>query len=308
MNWPVALVSELPQASSFAAAVDRSLVLAGWFALFCAVLVAGGFSLALLAPRSGDAARPTRDPSRALRTAGVVAAAFLAVVFVHGAWVWADVRTIPRGALAIQVELDSSAFRFTYPGGHSDSALHMPLGRPVRFAFSGASQPYTFSIPEFRLQVPVAVATSATAWVEAITAGEYEARSTRQPGPTIEPALVVVHEAGGYETWHQGVSGPPLDLPPVELGRRSFEMRGCTQCHALDGTRLVGPGLGGFFARQHEFVDGTRIDPTDEYVKESVLDPQAKVVAGFEPVMPSFRGRLHELELAGLAAFLRSLP
>ncbi|MBL8862939.1 MAG: hypothetical protein JNK02_13155 [Planctomycetes bacterium] len=310
MNAAFLLAGRLPQASSYAESVDRSLLLAGWFAAFCAVLVAGGLALALLGPRaaSADASLASAaGPRRRVRLAGAVAGVFFAIVVIHGAVVWADVRTAPRGALPIRVGVEGGAFRFTYPSGHEDVALHLPLERPVRLILAGADEPYSFAIPEFRLQVTVTMRTPAEAWVEALVPGEYAARSLRRPGLALSTADVVVHEAGGFETWLRGVSGPPLDLPPVELGRRSYEMRGCTQCHALDGTRLVGPGFGAFFARQRELADGTRLDVTDEYVRESVLDPQAKVVAGFEPVMPSFRGRLHELEVEGLIAFLRSL-
>ncbi len=149
-----------------------------------------------------------------------------------------------------------------------------------------------------------------TAWVQATLAGEYPARSIVRP-TAVKPELsstIVVHPEAAFDKWYQDVSGPPLDLPPVELGQRSYQMRGCTQCHTTDGSKLVGPSFKGFLAREHRLSDGTVVEPSDAYITESILDPTAKVIQGFEPVMPSFKGRLHELEVAGLVAYIKSLP
>ena len=237
----------------------------------------------------------------------------------------------PRNALPIKVALGEQGFTFTYPNGYATGELHLPLDRAVRFVFAGASEPYSFSLPELRLSVSVPIATARNAWVQPTLAGEYTARSTTPlarprrvasatPAAPAAPAsaqplasfaapsaVAIVHPAGGYEKWYQDISGPPLDLPPLELGQRSYQMRGCTQCHTVDGTKSVGPSFLGFATREHRMKDGSVVDPSDDYVKESLLDPQAKVVEGFEPVMPSFRGRLHELEIAGLAAYIKSL-
>ncbi|MCY2959862.1 MAG: hypothetical protein NTY35_06815 [Planctomycetota bacterium] len=302
----------LPQASSYAASIDRAFVVTAWFAVFLAILVAGALALALFAPRrDGAESEPaTRRSSKWVSTGVAVAGALSLLVLLHGSRVWADVQTVPRGALAIQVHLEKNAFAFTYPGGHVATELHMPCDRPVKLMLRGDREPYTFAVPEFRLHALVAAAQDRDAWVAATLPGEYAARSTTFPraSDAIAAATVVVHEAGGFEKWHQEVSGPPLDLPPVELGARSYQMRGCTQCHSLDGSKLVGPSFKGFLARQHVLVDQTVVEPTDDYIKESILDPTAKVIAGHEPVMPSFRGRLHELEVAGLVAFIKSQP
>lgn len=298
-----------PQASTYAAAVDRMVLLAAWFAVFLAVLVAGALALALLAPRESDGVERPRLSPRWVRAGVAGSAALCALVFVHGSIVWADVATAPRGALRVQVAFTERGFAFTYPNGVVTDELHLPIDRPVAFALRANRAPYTFAIPAFRLQAIAASARDGSAWVEANVAGEFEARSTVLASTTdaIPTARVLVHPEGGYDTWYQGISGPSLDLPPIELGRKSYEMRGCTQCHTTDGTKLVGPSFQGFATREHRLVDGTVVVPDEAYVLESITDPAAKVVEGFEPVMPSFKGRFHERELAGLAAYLRSL-
>jgi len=298
----------LPQASSFAADVDRSFLLGTWCAVFVVVFVAGALLIAALAPRDAEAAAGA--PRRWLGKLGALACVvLLAAFFVQGSRVWADMTVVPRGAFPIQVAVGDAGWTFTYPNGYVARELHVPLDQPVKLALRGFREPYSFAVPAFRLQVPVGVATDRSAWFEATLAGEWEARSWPRPAATTAElaATVVVHPAGGFEKWYQDVSGPPLDLPPIELGQRSYQMRGCTQCHSTDGAKGVGPSFAGFFTREHKLRGGTSVTPSEAYIRESLLDPQAKVVEGFEPVMPSFNGRLHELEIKGLAAYLESL-
>lgn len=306
MNCVLGLAADplLPQASSFAPAVDRAIDLAAWFAVFFAVLVAGVVLFALAGPRKqGAAAAPaTRFVKYAVAGAVVLAGTF----FVLGARVWADMSVAPRGALPIRVAFEEKGWSFTYPNGHTSGELHLPFGRPVRFLFKGGEQPYTFAVPAFRLQVPVALRQDRDAWVEPVLAGEYDLR-TAIGGSKATSIKVLVHPEGGYERWYEEISGPSLTLPPLELGQKSYQMRGCGQCHSTDGGKLAGPTFKGFATREHKLVDGSTVAPDDAYIKESVQEPTAKVVAGFEPVMPSFKGRLKDQEIAGLAAYIRSL-
>lgn len=302
----------LRQASTFAPEVDRALQFATWIAVFVAIVVAGGLLLVLFGLRGAgrDANGVDATTSRRIvQFGGVSSAVLLVAFFVHGAYVWADMSVVPRGAIPVQVALEEKGWSFTYPNGYVTNELHMPIDRPVRFVFQPGHEPYTFSVAEFRLEVPVALGVGCEAWVQATAAGEYEVRSTKRPASDAAKATAqaTVHPVGVYDKWYQDISGPPLDLPPIELGQRSYQMRGCTQCHSIDGSKLVGPSFKGFLGREHKLTDGSVVPVSDEYIRESVLDPQAKVIAGFEPVMPTFRGRLSDIEIAGLAAYIKSL-
>ncbi len=298
----------LPQASTFAVPVDRTFQLAAWFAVFLGVLAAGLALLVFAGARATDANRGALR--RWLQLGAASAFLLIAVFFVQGALVWADLQVIPRGAFPIQVALEEKGWSFTYPNGYATNELHLPIDRPVRFMFKSAPRAnYTFAVPAFRLQVPVALGQDREAWVQPTLAGEFDLRSTVRPARAGVDAGVkaLVHPEGGFDKWYQDISGPDLTLPPLELGQKSYQMRGCTQCHTVDGAKLVGPSFKGFLERQHKLKDGTVVEPTDDYIKESLLDPTAKVIEGFEPVMPSFRGRLQDVEIAGLAAYIKSL-
>jgi cytochrome c oxidase subunit II len=298
----------LPRASTFAAPVDDSFTLIAWFAVFLVIVIAGVFGLILLrsTSRSGTAAPLPRSlvPCTALG-----ALALAAVIFVQGANVRADMLAAPRGAFPIRVALEERGWSFTYPNGYVSNELHLPVDRAVKLFLRAAAEPCTFAVPAFRLQVSVASGEQREAWVQATLPGEYVVRSNAPTTRAAESSqsAATVHAAGGFEKWYRDVSGPPLDLPPLELGARSFQMRGCTQCHTLDGAKLIGPSLKGFSAREHRMQDGSVVTASEAYVRESLLDPQAKVVEGFDPVMPTFRGRLHELEIVGLSLYIQSL-
>ncbi len=301
----------LPSASTFAPAIDQTFLLAAWFAVFLVVLATGAMFLVLMGgrPSAAGGVELGGGARRVVQSGVLLSVLFAASFFVYGAWNWADLQVIPRGALPVQVALGDKGWSFTYPNGYVATELHLPIDRPVKLRFQPAQEPYTFSVPAFRLQVPVAQGEKRDAWVEPTLAGEYDLRSTLRPASkfALATATAVVHAEGGYDKWYQDISGPPLDLPPVELGQRSYQMRGCTQCHTVDGSKLVGPSFKGFLARKHELKDGTVVEPTDDYIRESIEDPTAKVIAGFEPVMPSFKGRFSDTEIKGLIAYIRSL-
>jgi mono/diheme cytochrome c family protein len=97
--------------------------------------------------------------------------------------------------------------------------------------------------------------------------------------------------------------------PRATRGAAVFAEQGCNACHAVDGSVKIGPSLGGLWGTDQELADGSLVRVTEDYVYESILDPQAKVVRGFESAaMPSYDGLIDEQDLAALVAYLRSLP
>ena len=97
-----------------------------------------------------------------------------------------------------------------------------------------------------------------------------------------------------------------LSMPPIELGALLYEQRACNQCHALDATRKIGPGFAQSFGEQHEFEGGDTVVADENYIRESIENPQAHVRLGFPPTMPTYKGLLREEELRGLVAFIKA--
>ncbi len=119
--------------------------------------------------------------------------------------------------------------------------------------------------------------------------------------------LVVVHPSGGFKQYMEEAEQVLLDMPPVALGKYMYETRGCQQCHSLDGSPRTGPSWKGIFGEQHPLASGGAAAVDENYIRESILEPGAKVRAGFSPVMPTFKGQLKDEQIDGLITFIKCL-
>lgn len=105
-------------------------------------------------------------------------------------------------------------------------------------------------------------------------------------------------------------AAPAIDLAkatPVERGKHLYETKLCITCHSIDGSKIVGPSFKGIYGAQHKFADGSTAVVDDAYIKQSILQPTAKVVEGYAPVMPPFQGQLDDAQIADITAFIKSL-
>jgi cytochrome c oxidase subunit 2 len=96
-------------------------------------------------------------------------------------------------------------------------------------------------------------------------------------------------------------------LTPLQLGEKLYTDKGCKQCHSIDGSKLIGPSLKGVFGKEELLADGSKIKVDENYIRESLVNPMAKIVQGYPPVMTSFEGQLTDDEIAGIIAYLKSL-
>ena len=94
---------------------------------------------------------------------------------------------------------------------------------------------------------------------------------------------------------------------PIELGHDLYAARGCAQCHSIDGSRVIGPTFKGLYGRTEHLTDGKDIQADDNYIRESILQPTAKVVAGYAPVMPTYEGKLSDLEISAIIQYIKTL-
>lgn len=118
-------------------------------------------------------------------------------------------------------------------------------------------------------------------------------------------AMLKVMDDAEYEVFKR--EGPPeyKTMDPKLIGETIYKTRGCQSCHSLDGTKGDGPSFKGIWGKTEQFADGTSGVVDENYIRQSVLEPQAKVVKGFEPVMPTFQGSLRPVEINGIIAFIK---
>jgi cytochrome c oxidase subunit 2 len=119
-------------------------------------------------------------------------------------------------------------------------------------------------------------------------------------------AKVIVMDEPVYKDWLDK-SGGASDLPPAELGKKLFTQRTCATCHSLDGSRIQGPSLKGLLGRSEDLEGGASVKADENYVRESILNPGAKIVRGYPASMPTFQGLLKDKEIDALIAYLKSV-
>jgi len=120
--------------------------------------------------------------------------------------------------------------------------------------------------------------------------------------------VVVVHETReDFLKWREVADSIAEGELPADYGRKLYEQRNCVNCHSLDGTRKVGPSFQGLFGTKHAIAGGGEVTVDEEYVRESILNPQAKIVAGYEgQKMPSYKGQLNDEKIGYIIEFLKS--
>ena len=235
----------------------------------------------------------------------------LLVVFIF--WVgfrgFLDLSTPPANAYEIQVTGQQWQWLFTYPTGYVDGELHVPVDQPVQLVMTSDDVIHSFFIPSFRVKRDVFPGRYSKVWFQAVEPGTYRIFCAEYCGTQHSTMLAncVVHPPGEFEPWLEKASNFLDTVTPEEGGKMLFSMRGCTQCHNVTEQNKIGPGLGGLFGKSRTFQDGTSMVADENYIRQSILEPQAHIVAGFDPVMPSQQGRLNEQELGALIAYIKTL-
>ncbi len=231
------------------------------------------------------------------------------IIFFFGFKSYLNISTPPANAYEIQVAGQKWDWSFTYPNGYVDQDLHVPADRPVELVMTSVDVIHSFYVPAFRVKMDVVPGRFTKTWFEATMPGEYDIFCAEYcgTGHSDMSAMVIVHTSGEFGPWLEKASNFLLTMTPEEGGRKLYEIRGCQQCHSVDGGPRTGPTFFKMFGKEETLADGSIITVDEAYIRESVLEPNAKVVAGFEPVMPTYQGRLRDDEIAALTAYMRSL-
>ena len=164
---------------------------------------------------------------------------------------------------------------------------------------------HSFYVPAFRVKADVVPGKYTSVWFEATKTGEYHLFCAEYCGTShaVMGGRIVVMEPAEYERWLAGGVGEE-SLPAA--GEKLFGRLGCNTCHRSDGSGR-GPSLVGKFGRTEKLTSGETIAVDESYLRESILNPQAKITAGYPPIMPTFKGLVTEDQLVQLLAYLKSL-
>jgi cytochrome c oxidase subunit 2 len=228
------------------------------------------------------------------------------VMFVWGADLFFRLSRPPADAMEIFVVGKQWMWKVQHPEGVREiNELHVPVGRNVRLTLGSEDVIHDYSIPAFRVKMDVVPGRLTTMWFQATTPGTYhlfcaEFCGTKHAGMI---GTVTAMTPQDYEAW---LAGGRSSGTPVQNGERLFTALACHTCHTQDSTGR-GPSLYGVFGSQVTLADGRVVVADENYLRESIMSSQAKVVKGYQPIMPTFQGMVSEENLLQLIAYIKSL-
>ena len=227
------------------------------------------------------------------------------VMFTWGARLYVANSRVPDQAMDVYVVGRQWMWKVQHPNGRSEiNELHVPLGQPVKLTMASQDVIHSFYIPAFRVKQDVVPGRLVTMWFQPTRAGEYHLFCAEYCG-TYHSGMVgrvVVMQPEDFQKWLGGVT----EESPVQTGEKLFSTFDCVNCHAT-GARQRGPQLGGLYGTEVMLQDGSTVKFDENYIRESIINPNAKVVRGYAAVMPTFRGQISEEQILALIAYIRSL-
>jgi cytochrome c oxidase subunit 2 len=300
--------------STVAADTDQLYLTLVWISAIAVIAIFGALTYFVVKYRAKSRTEPlpekTPDHNTWLELSwSLLPLVVVVVVFVWGFRSYVNLRTTPKDAMEVQVTGQKWKWLFTYSNGMVDDALHVPVGQPVRLVISSADVIHSFYVPAFRVKMDAVPGRYTELWFEATEPGEYPVQCAEYCGQahSVMVSKVVVHPEGGFEKWLASIEDKLKALPPVELGKLLAEKQGCLACHSTDGSPMVGPTWKGIFGTARELQAGGSVTADENYLRSAILTPQAEVVRGFAPVMPTYQGKLSDHEINGLIEYIKSL-
>ncbi len=255
--------------------------------------------------RRGQAAEQIEGSNILEITWSVIPLGVFLAFFVWGAVLYFQERTPPQDATEVYTVAKQWMWKFEHIQGQREiNELHVPVGRDVKLIMTSQDVIHSFYVPAFRIKQDVLPGRYTTMWFHATKPGTYHVFCAEYCGTQHSGMIgsVIVMEARDYEAWMSGGGSQPLAV----TGQQLFAQLGCVTCHRSD-TQGRGPNLAGVFGKPVLLEDGRTVMADENYVRESILDPGAKIVKGFKPVMPTFQGQLSDEQLTALVAYVKSL-
>ena len=227
-------------------------------------------------------------------------------IFVWGTYLYYVISRPPAAAMEIYVVGKQWMWKLQHPTGQREiNELHVPVNRPVRLTMTSEDVIHSFYVPAFRIKADVVPGKYTSTWFEATKTGEYHLFCAEYCGTShaVMGGRIVVMEPAEYERWLTG--GASAESLPA-AGEALFARLACNTCHKSDGSGR-GPSLVGKFGKTEKLASGETVAVDESYVRESILNPQAKITTGYPPIMPTFKGLVTEDQLLQLIAYIKSL-
>jgi cytochrome c oxidase subunit II len=227
----------------------------------------------------------------------------VSVMFVWGTRVYVTMARPPANAMEIFVMGKQWMWKIQHPEGRREiNELHIPLGKPVKLTMISQDVIHDFFVPAFRVKKDVLPGRYTSEWFTATKVGQYHLFCSQYCGAQHSGMVgtVYVMDPAEYQQW---LVGTTLGEPPADAGAKLFYSYGCMACHSSQA-----PTMAGLYLSQVRLSDGKTVVADDEYLRESILEPHAKIVAGYpDGLMPTFTGRINDEQMMEIIAYIKSM-
>lgn len=305
MNFPIFP----PQGSPFAHQVDHLYFALIAFSLAMVMLVVLPIIYFLFKYRRGKKAnrRELHLPETVIEITWITIPLLVMIgLYAWGADLYFQEQRPPSNALDIYVVAKQWMWKVQHPEGNREiNELHVPLGRTIKLTLASQDVIHSFFLPAFRIKKDVIPGYFTTEWVQPTKLGTFHLFCAEYCGTHHSGMIgkVIVMDPAEYEKWLS--SGRPT-TSLIQTGERRFRELGCSGCHT--GSSVVrAPPLEGIFGKPVPLQTGGTVLADEGYIRDSILLPNSQIVAGYQPVMPSFQGHVTEDELLELVAYIKSL-
>jgi cytochrome c oxidase subunit II len=307
---PIIFIPFMPeQASNFAQEIDLLYFFLIALTLFFSVVIAFAiiyFAIKYRRRREDEIPEPIEGAMKLEITWTVIPFFISMFIFAWGAKLYYQMYTPPAEALEIFVTGKQWMWRVQHPDGQREiNELHLPVGRRIKLTMTSEDVIHSFFIPAFRTKADVIPGRYTNIWFEPTKIGTFHLFCAEYCGTQHSGMIgkIVVGEPADYQAW---LSGGSREESPASAGGKLFTSLACNTCH-MEENRGRGPTLVGVYGSQVKLDNGTAIVADDAYIRESILTPTMKVVAGYQPVMPTFQGQVGEEQILQLIAYIRSI-
>jgi len=239
----------------------------------------------------------------------VVPLLLVMAIFAWGFRGYMDMSVAPAGALEIQVTAKQWLWQFEYANGtRTINEIHVPVGKPVKLVMSSEDVIHSFYVPSFRIKADVLPNRYTSLWFTPTREGVHllECAEYCGGGHSRMEGKIHVDTEAKYQDWLENGDQSTQAMPLKDLGAQLYTSRGCAACHSLDGKRGQGPSFKGIWGQTHAMASGSSILVDENYVRRSMLQPQAEIRQGYQGIMPTFQGVLRDREIQALIEFIKS--
>jgi cytochrome c oxidase subunit 2 len=235
-------------------------------------------------------------------------------IFYYGWRVYTDLRIPTAGATEVHVTGRQWMYEIKYPDGRTAiNEIRVPAGKPVKFILSAADVLHGFYLPDFRVKMDMIPGRVTTLWVQPDRPGSYQIFCTVYCGTGHSNMLarLIVMPPREYAEWvehggrERGEAGGKEPLH--ERGERVVRGAGCLNCHAVEGKEKIGPNFRGLYGSKVPLEGGQSVTADEEYLRESIVDPGAKIVKGYPKVMPTFKTSMPPDDVRAAVEYLKRL-